>query len=218
MTPTTKEDRVRALRHPALAVIAAVAVCYNLGFFSLLAAGPFALPEASIMQIGWIFFGWGVLLAFTSVVAAPFVQRHLGTVPALTGALALFALDLLLMALGASTSAVVVVGIIVAGAFLGVINTLVTEAVMGAAPVERPVASAAYSFVRFTGGAVGPYVALKLAEHQGSAAPFWFGGIAVAVGVVVMLAGSRTVDTALHGAPAPHSPAEAEAEALGDLS
>ena len=33
---------------------------------------------------------------------------------------------------------------------------------MGAAPVERPVASAAYSFVRFCGGAVGPYVALKL--------------------------------------------------------
>ena len=27
---------------------------------------------------------------------------------------------------------------------------------MGAAPVERPVASAAYSFVRFSGGAVAP--------------------------------------------------------------
>ena len=33
---------------------------------------------------------------------------------------------------------------------------------MGVAPVERPVASAAYSFVRFCGGAIGPYVALKL--------------------------------------------------------
>ena len=118
----------------------------------------------------------------------------------------------------ATAAAVVVVGIVVAGAFLGVINTLVTEAVMGAAPVERPVASAAYSFVRFTGGAVGPYVALKLAENQGSAAPFWFGGLAVAVGVVVMLAGARTISTALHGAPAPHSPAEAEVEAIGDLS
>ncbi len=80
--------------------------------------------------------------------------------------------------------------IIVAGAFLGVINTLVTEAVMGAAPVERPVASAAYSFVRFTGGAIGPYVALKLAEHVGIHAPFWFGAIAVAVGVVIVTAGT----------------------------
>ncbi|GAA4092220.1 MFS transporter [Nocardioides kongjuensis] len=215
---TTLADPFKALTYPALAVMAAVAVCYNLGFFSLLAAGPFALPEAGIMQIGWIFFGWGVLLAVASVVLAPWVQRKVGTVPALIGALALFALDLLAMALGAETSTVVIVGIVVAGAFLGVINTLVTEAVMGAAPVERPVASAAYSFVRFTGGAVGPYVALKLAEHQGSAAPFWFGGIAVAVGVVVLVAGARTLHTALHGAPAAHSPEEAEAEALGDLA
>ncbi|WP_242530548.1 MFS transporter [Nocardioides aromaticivorans] len=215
---TTLADPFKALAHPALAIMAAVAVCYNLGFFSLLAAGPFALPEAGIMEIGWIFFGWGVLLAVASVALAPWVQRRVGTVPALVGALALFALDLLLMALGADTSTVVIVGIVVAGAFLGVINTLVTEAVMGAAPVERPVASAAYSFVRFTGGAVGPYVALKLAEHQGSAAPFWFGGIAVAVGVMVMLAGGRTIAIALHGAPAPHSAEEAEAEALGDLS
>ncbi|TQK70030.1 MULTISPECIES: MFS transporter [unclassified Nocardioides] len=215
---TTLADPFKALAYPALAVMAAVAVCYNLGFFSLLAAGPFALPEAGIMQIGWIFFGWGVLLAVASVALAPWVQRKVGTVPALIGALTLFALDLLLMAVGASTSTVVIVGIVIAGAFLGVINTLVTEAVMGAAPVERPVASAAYSFVRFTGGAVGPYVALKLAEHQGSAAPFWFGGIAVAVGVVVLVAGARTIHTALHGAPAAHSPEEAEAEALGDLS
>jgi ACDE family multidrug resistance protein len=199
---TTLADPFKALAHPALAAIAAVAVCYNLGFFSLLAAGPFALPEAGIMQIGWIFFGWGVLLAIASVALAPWVQRRVGTVPALVGALALFALDLLAMALGADTAAVVIVGIVV-----------------GAAPVERPVASSAYSFVRFTGGAVGPYVALKLAEHQGSAAPFWFGGIAVAVGVVVMLAGARTVSTALHDeAPAPHSPEEAQAEALGDLA
>jgi MFS family permease len=215
---TTLLDPFRALAYPALAVIAAVAVCYNLGFFSLLAAGPFALPEAGIMQIGWIFFGWGVLLAVASVALAPWIQRRVGTVPALIGALALFALDLIAMAVGASTPGVVIAGIIVAGAFLGVINTLVTEAVMGAAPVERPVASAAYSFVRFTGGAVGPYVALKLAEHKGSAAPFWFGGISVAVGVVVLVVGAATITRALHGTPAAHSPEEAEAEALGDLS
>ena len=49
-------------------------------------------------------------------------------------------------------------------------------------------------------------------------APFWFGGIAVAVGVVVLVAGARTIHTALHAAPAAHSPEEAEAEALGDLA
>jgi len=215
---TTLADPFRALRYPALALLAAVAIAYNLGFFSLLAAGPFALPDSGIMQIGWIFFGWGVLLAVTSVAGAPALQRHFGTLPSLLAALILFAVDLIVMAVGAHTPAVVITGIIVAGAFLGVINTLVTEAVMGAAPVERPVASAAYSFVRFTGGAVGPYVALKLAEHEGPGAPFWFGGIAVAVGVAVLAAGLPTIAAALGSEPAPHSTDEAEAELLGDLS
>ncbi|GAB2975995.1 MFS transporter [Nocardioides montaniterrae] len=213
---TTLADPFRALRHPALAILAVVAVCYNLGFFSLLAAGPFALPSAGIMQIGWIFFGWGLLLALASVAAAPALQRRFGTMPALTGAMALFAADLLVMAYAADHALAVKVGIVVAGAFLGVVNTLVTEAVMGSAPVERPVASAAYSFVRFTGGAVGPYVALKLAEHEGVAAPFWFGGISVAIGVAVLLVGGGVVARALHGAPAAHSPEEAEAELVGD--
>ncbi|WP_307853731.1 MFS transporter [Nocardioides palaemonis] len=211
-------DPFRALRHRALLLLALVAIFYNLGFFTLMAAGPFALPTYSIMGIGWTFFGWGLLLAFTSVWLAPILQRRFGTMATLTAVLALFSLDLAVMALGASHEVVVTVGIVVAGAFLGVTNTLVTEAVMGAAPVERPVASAAYSFVRFTGGAVGPYVALKLAENVDLHAPFWFGAAAVAVGVVVVAAGSRTIAAALSTAPEPHGVTEAESELVGDLA
>jgi MFS family permease len=109
----------------------------------------------------------------------------------------------------------VIAGIVLSGAFIGVNNTLITEIVMGAAPVERPVASAAYSFLRFCGGAVGPYVALKLGENVGPHAPFWFGACAVLVGVVIMTA-SRKVVAGTH-APAAHSAAEAEAELVGDL-
>jgi predicted MFS family arabinose efflux permease len=216
---TSLADPFRALRHPALLLLALVAIFYNLGFFSLLAAGPFALPSFDIMDIGWVFFGWGLLLAFTSVVAAPWLQRLFGTLPTLTAVLAGFALDLAVMAVLAEHEAAVAVCIIAAGAFLGVTNTLVTEAVMGAAPVERPVASAAYSFVRFTGGAVGPYVALKLAEQIGVHAPFWFGAAAVAVGVVVVVAGTPTIRRALEGhLPGSHGPDEAEAELIGDLA
>jgi ACDE family multidrug resistance protein len=215
---TSLADPFRALRHPALLLLALVAIFYNLGFFSLLAAGPFALPSFDIMDIGWVFFGWGLLLAFTSVVVAPWLQRLFGTLPTLVAVLAGFAADLAAMALLAEHEAAVAAGIVVAGAFLGVTNTLVTEAVMGAAPVERPVASAAYSFVRFTGGALGPYVALKLAEHVGVQAPFWFGAAAVAVGVVIAAAGSPTIGRALRGAPDRHSPAEADAELVGDLA
>ncbi|WP_395695725.1 MFS transporter [Nocardioides sp.] len=215
---TSLADPFRALRHPALLLLALVAIFYNLGFFTLLAAGPFALPTYGIMQIGWTFFGWGILLAVTSVWAAPVLQRRFGTMLTLTAVLALFALDLAVMAVYAEHEPVVTAGIIVAGAFIGINNTLVTEAVMGAAPVERPVASAAYSFVRFTGGALGPFVALKLAERAGVHAPFWFGAAAVAVGVVIVALGAPTIRRALGDAPGRHTPAEAEAELVGDLT
>lgn len=215
---TSLADPFRALRHPALLLLALVAIFYNLGFFTLMAAGPFALPSYGIMQIGWTFFGWGVLLAFTSVVVAPWLQRLFGTLPTLTSVLALFAVVMGLMAAFAENETVITVGIIAVGALLGINNTLVTEAVMGAAPVERPVASAAYSFVRFTGGAVGPYVAMKLFEHQGVHAPFWFGAAAIAVGVVVIAAGTPVIRRALEGATPAHGVEEAEAELVGDLA
>ena len=215
---TSLADPFRALRHPALLLLALVAIFYNLGFFTLMAAGPFALPSYGIMQIGWTFFGWGVLLAFTSVVVAPWLQRLFGTLPTLTSVLALFAVVMGLMAAFAENETVITVGIIAVGALLGINNTLVTEAVMGAAPVERPVASASYSFVRFTGGAVGPYVAMKLFESQGVHAPFWFGAAAIAVGVVIIAAGTPVIHRALEGAAPAHGVEEAEAELVGDLA
>jgi MFS transporter, ACDE family, multidrug resistance protein len=213
---TSLLDPFRALRYPALLLTGLTAIFYNIGFFTILAAGPFALPDASIIDIGWIFFGWGLLLAFTSVFVAPQVQRRIGTVPSVITMLVLFMLDLAMIAIFTSHTPFVIAGIVLSGAFIGINNTLITEIVMGAAPVERPVASAAYSFLRFCGGAVGPYAALKLGENVGPHAPFWFGACAVLVGVVVLSAGRKVV-AGTH-APTTHSPAEAEAELVGDLA
>jgi predicted MFS family arabinose efflux permease len=138
---TSLADPFRALRHPALLLIALTALFYNIGFFTILAAGPFALPSAGIIQIGWIFFAWGLLLAFTSVVVAPLLQRTLGTVPSVILSLVLFALDLAMMALFTAHEPVVIAGIIAAGAFIGINNTLITEAVMGAAPQSPPISA-----------------------------------------------------------------------------
>ncbi|KQQ43134.1 MFS transporter [Nocardioides sp. Leaf307] len=213
---TSLADPFRALRHRPLLLLGVTAIFYNIGFFTILAAGPFALPEAGILEIGWIFFAWGLLLAFTSVFVAPLVQRAIGTVPAIIAMLALFALDLAMMAVFTTHVPVVVAGIVASGAFIGINNTLITEAVMGAAPVERPVASAAYSFLRFCGGAVGPFVALKLGESVDEHAPFVFGAAAVLVGVVVLAAGRHVV-----AGRTPHaevgSRAEAEAVLVGDV-
>ncbi|MDQ2756921.1 MAG: MFS transporter [Actinomycetota bacterium] len=180
-------DPFRALRHPGLLGVAVTALLYNFGFFTLLAYTPFPL-DMNAHQIGLIFFGWGVCLAFTSVVVAPRLQRRFGTVPTLLVNLTLLSATLAVMALGTDSKPVLVVSVIVAGLFLGINNTLVTETVMKAAPVERSVASAAYSFVRFSGGAVAPYLAGKLGEEVNTHAPFWVGAGGVLLAVFVLAA------------------------------
>jgi predicted MFS family arabinose efflux permease len=212
---TSLADPFRALRYPGLLTVALTALFYNMGFFTLLAFTPFPL-DMSAHQVGLVFFGWGVLLAITSVWVAPVLQRRFGSVPTVLVSLALFALDLAVMGTWTDDKTVLVVGTVVAGAFLGVNNTVITEAVMGAAPVERPVASAAYSFVRFSGGAVAPYAAGKLGENVSVHAPFWMGAGAVGVAVVVLAVGARF----LRGEeqPSAHSEAEADLLAAGDAS
>jgi MFS family permease len=137
------------------------------------------------------------------------------------GTLVLFMLDLLTMAVFADHQTVVIVGIVASGAFIGNNNTLITEAVMGVAPVERPVASAAYSFVRFCGGAIGPYVALKLFGLPPDIhvhAPFVFGAVMVAIGIVIIASGAGVLTRALEGNHEARSAGhEAEAMLVGDL-
>jgi MFS transporter, ACDE family, multidrug resistance protein len=106
----------------------------------------------------------------------------------LAGALAGIAAVLAVMAVGHASQTVLIVSVISAGAFLGITNTLMTQVVMESAPVARPVASAAYSFVRFCGGAIAPFVAGKLAEHVSEQAPFYLGAAMTALSIVVLFA------------------------------
>ncbi len=211
---TSLADPFRALRHPGLLTVALTALFYNVGFFILLAITPFPLGMSAV-QIGWIFFGWGVLLAVSSVWGAPRLQHRFGSVPVVIGSLTLFAADLAVMALNTSHRPVLVVGVIASGALLGVNNTVITELVMGAAPVERSVASAAYSFVRFSGGAVAPWLGGKLFEQVSPGAPFWFGSGAVLVGVVILVLGRGRLDNHHEELSAND---EAELIAVGDAS
>ncbi|MDN5842227.1 MAG: MFS transporter [Alcaligenaceae bacterium] len=188
--PSSLRDPFKALKHPGLLGIAITALCYNFGFFTLLAYTPFPL-DMTAHQVGLIFFGWGLALAFASVILAPRLQAGMGTIPSIMVALVGFALVLAMMAVWTDNKTVLVVGVVVAGLFLGVNNTLVTETVMSAAPVERGVASAAYSFVRFSGGAVAPWLAGYLGETINDHVPYWVGSAAVLLGVVVLFASWR---------------------------
>jgi MFS transporter, ACDE family, multidrug resistance protein len=183
---TSLADPLRALRHRGLLGVGITALLYNFGFFTLLAFTPFPL-DMNAHQIGLIFFGWGLALAFTSVVVAPRLQHRFGTVRVLILNLLAFSALLAVMAVWTNSPAVLAACVVVAGLFIGVNNTLITETVMKAAPVERGVASAAYSFLRFGGAAVAPWLAGVLGEEISVHLPFWVGAGAVLLGAGVMV-------------------------------
>ncbi|MFC4124407.1 MFS transporter [Nocardia rhizosphaerae] len=212
--PTSITAPFKALRHRGLLTVSLTALLYNFGFFTLLAYTPFPL-DMGTYAIGFIFCGWGILLAVASVFFAPKLQRRFGSLPMMGLSLGLFAADLAVMGLFAEHKIVLIVGVVVAGLFLGVNNTLITEAVMISAPVERSTASAAYSFVRFSGGAAAPWIAGKLGEHS-IALPFWLGAACTAAAVAVLFAGRRALAHLDDHNPAPHSVDEAQAITVGD--
>jgi MFS transporter, ACDE family, multidrug resistance protein len=179
-----------ALRHRSLLTMSLTAVLYNWGFFTMLGYAPYPM-ELDAVQLGFVFFGWGLLVAFFAVLGAPRLQARFGTAPSLYGALGFFAVLLLLIGLFTDVRWALIACVIASGIVVGINNTLTTQAVMLVSPVERPVASASYGFVRFIGGGLAPFAAGKLAEHFGLHVPFVVGAVAVAVGIAVLASGHR---------------------------
>lgn len=185
---TSVLDPLRALRHRGLLTMGLTALLYNWGFFTVLGYAPFPM-HLGTHQLGYVFTGWGVLVAVFAVFGAPRLQARLGIARALYLNLALFAVDIAVIAAFTDSRTTLIVAVIVSGAFIGINNTITTQAVMTVAPVERPVASAAYGFVRFIGGGLAPYAAGKLAEHYTVHVPFWLGSGAVLVAIGVLATG-----------------------------
>lgn len=205
----------RALGRPALAILAVAALFYNIGFFVLLAFSPFPLGFGA-MGIGLTFFGWGVALALTSVWLAPALMRRISRTTIILIALPLLAIDLIIAGLLVANATALVVCIIVGGLMLGVLNTVLTEAVMEATDLPRTVASSAYSAVRFLGGAMAPPVAAALAHAFNDTVPYLFAAVSVLIAALTVLLGRRAlahIDDVGEGAGE-----DAEAILMGDAA
>ena len=206
---------LKALRHRGLLTLSLVALLYNWGFFTMLGYAPYPM-KLSAISLGLVFFGWGVLVALFAVFGAPRLGRRFGTAPTLYANLTVFAILLVIMGVGTGTLWVLAGGVIVAGACIGLNNTLMTQAVMTISETERPVASAAYGFVRFIGGGLAPYVASRIAESHGSHLPFYIGAGAVLAAVPLlatvgrMLAAAEAREAAAGTTPQLTDPDEAE--------
>jgi len=188
--PTSITAPLKALRHRGLLTMGLTALLYNWGFFTMLGYAPYPMKLDAI-HLGFVFFGWGLLVATFSVFVAPRLQGRFGTAPVLYVNLAALAVVLAVIAAGVKTPSTVITAVIVSGAFIGVNNTLTTQAVMLVSPVERPVASSAYGFVRFIGGGLAPYAAGRLADAYDLSVPFYVGAGAFAVAILVLATGHQ---------------------------
>ena len=210
---------LRALKHRGLLTMSITALLYNWGFFTVLGYAPFPM-NLSPIKLGLVFFLWGLLVAIFAVFGAPRLQARFGIARTMYANLFLFAVVILVIAVWTTDRAVLIPAVIVSGIFCGVNNTITTQAVMTIAPVERPVASAAYSFVRFIGGGLAPYAAGRLVIALNIHVPFFIAAGAVAVGIVVlttmhrMLADAERVQ-AQHVAPEPATAAAAAGQSSG---
>ncbi|MFT4157534.1 MAG: MFS transporter [Microbacterium sp.] len=191
-TPMPFSAPFAALRRPALATLAIAALFYNIGFFVLLAFSPFPLGFGAL-GIGFTFFGWGVALAITSVWVAPLLMRRMKRTHIILMVLPLLAIDLVLAGILVASATALVICIIVGGLLLGVMNTVLTEAVMEATDLPRSVASSAYSAVRFIGGAMAPPVAAALWHGFNATVPYVFAAVAVLIAALTVLIGRTTL-------------------------
>jgi len=189
---------LKALRHRGLLIMGITALLYNWGFFTMLGYAPYPM-ELDAHQLGLVFFGWGLLVAAFSVFFAPRLQARFGTARVLYVNLAALGVVMAVIAAGVGTPTAVIVAVIVSGAFIGINNTLTTQAVMLVSPVERPIASSAYGFVRFIGGGLAPFVAGKLADATSLSVPFYLGGVTFVLAIGVLATGHKLLGAAEKG-------------------
>jgi len=196
---------LKALRHRGLLIMGLTALLYNWGFFTMLGYAPYPM-ELGARELGLVFTAWGLLVAAFSVFVAPRLQARFGTAPVLYANLAALAVVMAVIAAGVDTPAAVIVAVIVSGAFIGINNTLTTQAVMLVSPVERPIASSAYGFVRFIGGGLAPLVAGEIADATSLGVPFWVGGVTFLLAIGVLASGHRLLGAAERRLATPEGP------------
>jgi MFS family permease len=182
---TSLSAPLRALRHRGLLIMSLTALCYNWGFFTVLGYAPFPMALSPI-RLGLVFTGWGIFVALFAVFGAPRLQASMGIARTMYLNLAAFAVVVLVIAIWTTNRAVLIPAVIVSGIFIGINNTVTTQAVMTVSPVEKPVASAAYSFVRFIGGGLAPYVAGRLVVAINIHFPFFIAAGAIVAGIAIL--------------------------------
>ncbi|WP_346356161.1 MFS transporter [Azotosporobacter soli] len=176
------KDLLVLLRYRPFLRVALVSMLYYYAFFTVLAYSPLFL-QLSAMELGWVFFGWGMMLAAGSAKLSHMLERKFSSVQIISGALLLFALSVSGIYFS-QDKALQLALIIASGLFCGVSNSLFTTYTMELSPYPRNITSSAYNFVRWLGAGLAPVTAGIMAENITPAAPYLAAFLVLAIGIV----------------------------------
>ncbi|MDI3327045.1 MAG: MFS transporter [Alicyclobacillaceae bacterium] len=182
-------DFARAMAHPPFLKISLVAMCYYFSFFTVLAYSPIFL-QISALELGLIFFAWGLCLAFGSVILSHrLLERRGGAWTVKCGLLSMACILLLLIAVPSFWGRVAL--IVASGAVCGLNNATFSTLAIEMSNAPRSIASGAYNFVRWLGAAIAPVISGLVAEHWFATAPYFISFLLVAAGLLGVWSASR---------------------------
>lgn len=174
------KEMLHLLGHKPFLQGAVSGMLYYYGFFTVLAYSPLVL-RLSAIQLGLIFFGWGLCLAYGSAVLSHQLERKWKPERLLRIGLISFSFLLLLLFLTKSLWFEIFL-IILSGLVSGLNNALFTSHVMEQSPYARGITSGVYNFVRWLGAAIAPI-------FSGAAGSMFFLQAPYGVSAVVVFAG-----------------------------
>lgn len=191
----------KALRNRGVRTNALVALGYNYGFFALLAYSPLTLVGLTALQLGFTYFFWGILVAFSSVVIVNTLRKRVDSVLLMKVNLAFIVV--VFLALGLLSVSYRLYIIVISGFFCGISNALFTTFAINISPFARPVSSASYNFVRWGGAAIAPILSGYLGQTFGMQVPFLVAGGVVVAALLLLYTKSEFIRHSLSGDIAP---------------
>ncbi len=134
-------------------LISIAAMLYFYGFIVILAYSPLVV-SLNPLEMGLLFFGWGLALAYGSIIISTKLEKIFEVRNIIPFSIALFAIVLLII-MQIETKSLMSMLIILSGLLSGVNNSLLTSYVMEV-DFEKNIISGGFNFLRWMGAATAP--------------------------------------------------------------
>lgn len=157
---------------------------YFYGFIVILAYSPLVI-NLNPLEMGLLFFGWGLALAFGSIVLSTKLEKKYKVKQIVPFSIFIFATILLIM-ITIQSKALMSMLIILSGLISGINNSLLTSYVMQL-EYEKNIISGGFNLLRWLGAATAPILSGYLSQRFNMHLPFLLAGVFSIISAILLL-------------------------------